>query len=148
MTDLFPEKRESYDEFVKSIHREDSKQRARNKVKRFIWVTFQKEGIHHYPDAPKEVSFLKHPHRHMFHFKVKIQVFDNDRDIEFIIFKRWLEDLYKEDIVQLNNKSCEMISDDLAKAIKDKYPQRELIINVREDKENGCEIQYPEDYYD
>ena len=147
MTDIFPEERQSYDSFIKEIHREDSRKRARLNVKRFIWVTFQKEGIHNYPDAPEEVGFLKLPHRHMFHFKIQVEVFDNDRDIEFIIFKRWLENLYKDDVVQLNNKSCEMISDDLAKVIKDKYPQRELIINVSEDKENGCEIQYPKDYY-
>jgi hypothetical protein len=40
-----------------------------------IWVSFKKEGIHHYPDAltnPNliDVSFLGHPHRHIFHFKV------------------------------------------------------------------------------
>ena len=79
-----------------------------------IWVTFQKEGIHKYPDAPEGVEFLKYPHRHMFHFKVMIEVFHDDRDIEFIQFKRWLERLYNDDVIQLNNKSCEMIADDLA----------------------------------
>ena len=46
--------------------------------KNFIWVTFQKEGIHKYPaalDDPalEEVKFLGYPHRHMFHFKVEIE---------------------------------------------------------------------------
>jgi len=57
-----------------------------------IWVTFKKEGIHKYPAAledPKleDVSFLGYPHRHIFHFKVWIEVFHDDRDIEFIQFK-------------------------------------------------------------
>ena len=62
--------------------------------KTLIWVTFRKEGIHKYPaalDDPKlatgdeyDVSFLGYPHRHIFHFKVGIEVFHNDRDIEFI----------------------------------------------------------------
>ena len=64
---------------------------------RMIWVRFEKEGIHKYPAAledPKlaDVSFLGYPHRHIFHFRVSISVFHNDRDIEFIQFKRWLED--------------------------------------------------------
>ncbi len=41
-------------------------------IDRMIWVTFQREGIHQYPDAPEEVAFLRHPHRHVFHLKVWI----------------------------------------------------------------------------
>ena len=70
------------------------------KRQKFIFVTFQKEGIHCYPDAPKGVEFLKHPHRHMFHFRVDIEVFHDDRDIEFILFKRELEGLYAENILE------------------------------------------------
>ena len=94
---------------------------------RSIWVTFSKEGIHKYPaalDDPMlatgdeyDVSFLGYAHRHIFHFKVWIEVFHDDRDIEFIQFKRWLEKLYNEATLQLNFKSCEMISDDLYVAI-------------------------------
>ena len=67
-------------------------------AKRWIWVTFKKEGIHKYPAALEDpalatgdeydVSFLGYPHRHIFHFKVAIEVFHDDRDIEFIQFKR------------------------------------------------------------
>ena len=117
----------------------------------FIWVTFQKEGIHKYPQAltdPKleDVKFLGYPHRHMFHFKVQIEVYDNDRDIEFFIFKRWLESLYADSILELDYKSCEMMADDLAKQIKDKYPGRRLSIDVSEDGENGCHVEYPKEY--
>lgn len=107
-----------------------------------IWVTFQKEGIHCYPDAPEGVEFLKHPHRHMFHFKVQIEVFHDDRDIEFILFKRELQNLYEENILQLDYKSCEMMADDLAAYIQDKYPGRELTIDVSEDGENGASCYY------
>lgn len=112
-----------------------------------IWVTFQKEGIHKYPAALedpklKDVSFLGYPHRHMFHFKVMIEVFHDDRDIEFIMFKRELEQLYEINFLQLDYKSCEMIADDLAAYIKDKYPGRELTIDVSEDGENGASCYY------
>ena len=120
---------------------------------RSIWVTFSKEGIHFYPGAdtdPKlatgdwdDVSFLGYKHRHIFHFKVWIEVFHDDRDIEFIQFKRWLERLYNDEVIQLNNKSCEMIADDLAAEINIKYPGRWIKISVAEDNENGCEMEYP-----
>src|SRR6056300_1997053 len=86
-------------------HSQALKEQA-NKASKMIWVTFQKEGMHKYPAAltdPKlatgdeyDVSFLGHPHRHIFHFKVAIEVFHDDRDIEFIQFKRWIENLYNQ----------------------------------------------------
>ena len=122
-------------------------------AKREIFVTFQKEGIHCYPAAatdPKlktgdeyDVSFLASPHRHIFHFKVRIQVFHNDRDIEFIQFKRWLENLYKEGTLELDYKSCEMIADELFNQIASNYPSRNVTITVSEDAENGATIHYP-----
>ena len=126
--------------------------RVRNNSERMIFVTFQKEGIHMYPAAASDfnlatgdeydVSFLGTPHRHIFHFDVSIQVFHNDRDIEFIQFKRWLENLYKGGILELNHKSCEMISDDLYEQIATRYPNRKIIITVSEDGENGSTITY------
>lgn len=123
-----------------------------NVAKREIWVTFQREGIHKYPaalDDPKlatgdmyDVSFLGYPHRHMFHFRVAIEVTHNDRDIEFIQFKRWLESLYGDGIVQLDYKSCEMIAEDLAAQINREYPGRAITITVAEDNENGATLTF------
>ncbi len=130
------------------IHTEREKvERVKESATRQIYVTFQKEGIHRYPAAsedPKlqDVSFLAHPHRHIFHFRVYIDVFHNDRDIEFIQFKRWLQGLYDSSVLELNYKSCEMIADDLYLKIAEKYPGRAVIIEVSEDNENGCAISY------
>jgi hypothetical protein len=112
-----------------------------------IWIKFQKEGIHQYPAALadpklKDVSFLGYPHRHMFHFKVQIEVFHDDRDIEFIQFKRWCESLYGDGTLKLDFKSCEMLADELSLKIKNKYPGRSLTIEVSEDDENGCVTEY------
>lgn len=117
-----------------------------------IWVTFKKEGIHKYPAAltdpnlatgdEYDVSFLGYPHRHMFHFKVGIEVFHDDRDIEFIQFKRWLERLYADGTLELDYRSCEMISDALAEKINAKYPGRKINITISEDGENGSESVY------
>lgn len=94
-------------------------ERIKEAAGRQIWITFRKEGIHCYPAAATDpqlatgdeydVSFLASPHRHIFHFRVWIDVFHNDRDIEFIQFKRWLENLYKDGVLQLDYKSCEMM---------------------------------------
>lgn len=129
------------------------KKRKMKKKTSKIWVTFQREGIHLYPaalDDPKlatggwdDVSFLGVPHRHIFHFKVEIEVFHDDRDIEFIQFKRWMERLYGEDaVLNLNHKSCEMIADDLAEQINARYPGRDMTITVSEDGENGATIEF------
>ena len=121
---------------------------------KMIWVTFRKEGIHKYPAAltdpalatgdEYDVSFLGYPHRHIFHFRVWINVLHNDRDIEFIQFKRWLESLYngQGSVLSLDYKSCEMMSDDLYNIIALKYPSREIWIEVSEDGENGSFIKY------
>jgi hypothetical protein len=105
-----------------------------------IWVTFQKEGFHQYPDAPDEVAFLRHPHRHMFHFRVEIEVFHDDRELEFIMFKRELETLYGRGALELDYKSCEMLASDLEQYILTNYPGRCYNINVSEDNENGAVI--------
>ena len=129
-------------------------ERIKAQAQRQIWVTFQKEGIHCYPAAATDpqlatgdyydVSFLGYPHRHIFHFRISIDVYHNDRDIEFIQFKRWLEQLYsgEQNILQLDYKSCEMIADDLYIQIANRYPGRNVTISVSEDNENGCTITY------
>lgn len=119
---------------------------------KFIFVTFQKEGIHCFAAAltdpslatgdEYDVSFLGYPHRHIFHFRVWISVEHSDRAIEFIQFKRWLENLYNQGTLQLDYKSCEMMAEDLYEQIAAKYPGREVWIEVSEDGENGALIKF------
>ena len=149
---------ERYHNYMLRRMKEEDNKMSQDNAQRSIWVTFTKEGVHMCPGAdsdPKlatggwdDVSFLGIPHRHIFHFRVRIEVFHNDRDIEFIQFKRWMERLYQEvdsstSVLQLNHKSCEMIADDLYKEITAKYPSRFVEISVAEDNENGCSIFYP-----
>ena len=118
-------------------------------AQRQIWITWQKEGIHKYPaaltdPALADVQFLGYPHRHIFHFRVWIDVFHNDRDLEFIQFKRWCESLYSGHgaVLSLDHKSCEMMADDLYIQIAGRYPNRAVWIEVSEDGENGALIKY------
>ena len=146
---------ERHDEFMLRKMREEALKTKMLKAKKMIWVTFQKEGLHKYPaalDDPNlatgdeyDVSFLGYIHRHIFKFRISIEVFHDDRDIEFIQFKRWLEKLYAESTLTLDFKSCEMISDDLYLQISERYPSRDVIIEVSEDGENGSTTQYMKD---
>lgn len=122
-------------------------------LKRFIYVKFQKEGVHCYPAAATDpslatgdwddVSFLANPHFHYFHFNIAIEVFENDRDIEFIQFSRWLQRLYSEEnTLELNSKSCEMLAEELIDQIKQKYPGRDIKADVSEDNINGAYLEY------
>ena len=132
----------------------DRAERVMEQAHRQIWITWQKEGIHKYPAAATDpalatgdeydVSFLASPHRHMFHFRVWIDVFHNDRDVEFIQFKRWCESLYSGHgaVLSLDYKSCEMMADDLYIQIASRYPNRVVWIEVSEDGENGALIKY------
>jgi hypothetical protein len=130
----------------------DTAERIMKNAKRWIWVTFAREGIHRYPAAATDpllctageydVSFLANAHRHIFHFRIAIEVEHSDRAIEFIQFKRWLEGLYSKDILQLDFMSCEMIAEDLYLKIAEKYPNRDVKIDVSEDNENGAHLEF------
>lgn len=113
-------------------------------IARFIEVTFQREGIHKYPAALtdpklKDVEFLGYPHRHMFHFRVRVSVTHNDRDIEFILFKRELERLYP---ITADYQSCEMMAEYIIEYVVKNYPGKYVEVGVSEDGENGAILQY------
>jgi hypothetical protein len=125
-------------------------------LSRKIFVTFEKEGIHCYPEAgtnpalatggDDDVSFLSHPHRHIFKFKVQIEVFNDDRDLEFIQLKRQCEKWLGDGTMNMNRKSCEMLADDLHSLLTNKWPNRNMIIEVSEDGENGAITEYGVDH--
>lgn len=115
-------------------------------TKRFIWVTFQKAGFHKFPEAAthqdlQDVSYLGYVHRHLFKFKVKIEVTHNNREIEFHQFLKFCEGLFENNF-SVDFKSVEMIADDLSIEIEKKYGKRKLFIEVSEDGECGCEVEY------
>lgn len=115
---------------------------------KMIWVTFQRTGFHQFNGAHEisvigepgmDVRYLANRHRHLFKFKVSIQVFHDDREIEFHQFLNYLEGSIDSGAMELDNKSCEMISDDLFNLINSKYTSRPrmVVIEVSEDGECG-----------
>lgn len=120
---------------------------AKQSAKRIVWVTFQRQGFHVFPAAATEpvfadVKYLGNRHRHLFKFRVEIQVWHNDREIEFHQLLNYCESLLGTQ-VELNNKSVEMLADDLFDVLAVRYPGRDMVIEVSEDGENGCRIEYP-----
>jgi hypothetical protein len=123
-------------------------------IKRYITVPFQIEGMHHYPGADTnpelatggwdDVSHLGHEHFHYFFFKVTIQVFDDNRELEFIQFSRLCKRLYAQGVLQMNNKSCEMLAEDLINVLIHtyNYKNREITVEVYEDNINGSIVKY------
>jgi hypothetical protein len=107
-----------------------------------IWVSFSRIGFHAFPGAPAATAYLRQQHRHKFLFKVWIEVWHNDREIEFHAFLEWLESLYDRGRLQLKNQSCEAIADNLHQLISAAHPSRRVWIEVSEDGENGCFTTY------
>ena len=119
--------------------------------KKVIWVTFDKVGFHKYPDAPDEVAYLRDRHRHVFKFRVTLEVEHDNRAIEFHMLKNWLVSLYDTGALEVDYKSCEMLAEDLLSKISGKYGtieigpghqiQRRLSVEVSEDGECGAIVE-------
>jgi hypothetical protein len=93
------------------------------------------EGFHNWPNAPKEVDFLAVNHRHEFHVKAWKNVTHEDRQTEFILFKRFVENNIKQ-VLHTNDVghwSCETWARVIAElSLAD-------TVEVSEDGENGAE---------
>lgn len=110
--------------------------------KKFIVIKFQVEGIHSWPDCPiDEVSYLKWPHRHVFHFEAVKQVTHNDRDIEIIQLKHQMELFLMTEWMDHTMNCCyfgSLSCEDLAEMMLDRF---ELVrCSCLEDNENGALI--------
>ena len=114
-------------------------------LKTTVIVSIDVEGIHRWENAKHifpEVGFLSDYHRHIFTFKASLEVFHDDRDKEFIMFKRDITDYLKTKYYNDNARchlfdyrSCEM----LAKEILNEFGCN--WVEVWEDKENGARVE-------
>jgi len=108
-------------------------------MKTTIICKLQVEGVHQWSKCPiEEVKFLRNPHRHIFYIICEKEVFHDDRDVEFIAFKRkitkYLNKYSNGEYLEFNNMSCEMIAREL-------LLEFELLrCEVFEDNENGAII--------
>jgi hypothetical protein len=112
--------------------------------KKYIEVRFQFEGAHCWPNAPDSVLFLRTPHRHVFHVRARMDVNHNDREIEFILVKRHLQqnmiDVFRMSNNLLPTSSCEEMAEYLCEYIKQFYKRTSVEVEVSEDGENGAVV--------
>ena len=115
-------------------------------MKKKIFVKFSLEGLHQWAgideNAYADVKYLAYPHRHMFHFKITCQVYDSNREQEFIMVRataiKFIEEFYSDrfgSAIDFGSRSCEMIAED----IFNYAPIFNICeVEVSEDDENGA----------
>ena len=114
-----------------------------------VIVTNNFRGYHRYADAPKNVSFLKEMHRHVFNVKTTVEVFHNERDIEFFQLQNHIESFvryhytkaYSDYVDGIFIQSCESLAEAILRDIHETYPGRCVRVEVWEDNENGAIVE-------
>ena len=103
-----------------------------------IVVNLQVEGVHYWPSCNLDaVSFLMHPHRHIFYIRCEKEVKKEDREIEIITFKRLVQEFLAGRFgtpADFGSMSCEMIAGELVRQFN------LASCEVLEDGENGAKI--------
>lgn len=112
-------------------------------MKRSIVVRAWVEGLHHWPEAPDAVAFLRNPHRHTFYVTLTIDVRHDDRELEFILVKRALEAHLKPmeraaRAGEVSTNSCEHIAGGVLAWALGAFGDRSMMCEVSEDGENGA----------
>jgi len=104
-------------------------------MKYAVLASFQIEGFHCWPDAPKVVEFLRSRHRHKFYIEMEREVTHADRDVEIILLGRaaraTLAERFSEPC-EFGTLSCEAIAEVLVSALHLRS------CKVLEDGENGA----------
>ena len=113
-------------------------------MKTNVIAKIEVDGLHNWPDAQSvvpEVGFLANMHRHKWHITAKKKVHHDDRDVEFIMFGRdieqWLGNKYYNPVSRTHEfgaKSCEMLAKEIMEEFDCEY------VSVFEDNENGAEV--------
>ena len=112
-------------------------------VTSFAKVETRFQGLHRWDDAPAEVKFLRNEHRHEFHVIVQVEQFHDDREVEYIMLKRWVDEQMDKWPYNRGQSSCEMMADQLLQKLKEEYGQdRQYRIEINEDGENGALLEY------
>ena len=112
-------------------------------MKIFIKIKTQFEFVHCWKNAPEEVSYLRNPHRHDFFVTCEIEVFHNDRELEFFMVLHRLEHYIK--AVMIPNcditTSCERFAEEILNYLIDTYGKRKIKVEVSEDGKSSAIVE-------
>lgn len=106
-----------------------------------IYIKNQFVGFHRWKNAPDEVSFLRDPHRHIFKVKTSIEVQFADRELEFFMVQKEIDEIiagWKS--IDTLDWSCETMAIDILKNLHKRYPNRKMTCDISEDGENGAVV--------
>lgn len=107
-----------------------------------VFVRFQVEGWHNWPDAPERRAYLRNPHRHMFFYEVRVNIngLGDDRGLEFHDLLDYCKTQTKGG--NLGANSCEMLARALAEEIQawlhDEMDLGDRIVEVTVSEDNEC----------
>lgn len=104
-----------------------------------VWATHVFEGFHHWPGAPEHRSYLRDPHRHLFHARVEVLVGDGDREVEFHDLRDAITEWVDSQERNFGPASCEHIAQRLIMHLSDQYDVQS--VTVSEDGENGATLE-------
>ena len=109
---------------------------------KLIIVRGQYEFIHRYIGAPQELMYLRNQHRHMFNYEVELEVFHDDRELEFIMVKHDIDDYLARRNENWEEKtSCEQMAKCIGLYLQTKYGfERSMSVSVFGDNENGAKV--------
>lgn len=117
-------------------------------MNRRVIVTNNFKGYHKYAEAPDDVAFLRAIHRHIFNVKTTIDVFHNERDIEFFQLQNNIERFVQNNFVNsslyisgIYILSCESLAESILNHLHENYPGRRVRVEVWEDNENGAIVE-------
>ena len=109
-------------------------------MKKWIIVKTDFIGFHCWPDAPTEVGFLRHTHRHLFKVRLWLEVTSSDRELEFFILQKKLKAFIKHALFD-PNASCEMMAETILEYFSNRWGKRACKVEVFEDGENGAVVE-------
>lgn len=108
----------------------------------FITVKNQFDDLHCYPGAPEQVGYLTSLHRHTFMITSTIQVFHEDRELEFYMVKDYIDTLTTKIRNMDMSKSCENIAVFILDNLKQTYGDNRFYrISCSEDGWNEATVE-------
>lgn len=127
----------------KSVREDTEKSKGGSVSRKYstIVVRTEFEGVHAYLAAPEEVAYLRNVHRHKFYVEAEISVDHDDRELEFLMVKHYVDGMLKRTSFPVT-VSCEQIAGRIGDSLIKKYGNRRMIVSVFEDNENGGRVYY------
>ncbi len=106
-----------------------------------VIIQLEIEGFHHYPNAPEQVEFLSHNHRHTFKIKAGYEVSDLNREKEIFIERENIREYLNESFgspCQFGAMSCEMIAKEILEFASD---DQMIWCEVWEEETGGARVE-------